>query len=255
MTRLSAAGRRLKSLARGLTWPERAAAIIVAGAMVFGLAEIGSGIYIKVKAGFAQILLERAWHRARAGETNPRPWPWADTWPVARITVPRISKSTVVLAGASGEAMAFGPGHIAGTPMPGMPGIGVISGHRDTHFAFLRDLVNGDDVIVSTADGRDFDYRVTATDIVRADRSGIDPNGPGRGLALVTCYPFDSYARSPKRFVVFADLVGAAGAPSRQSLAKRLGDPLRVPDIADRKGLAVAQSHHDRPGPEQPAER
>jgi sortase A len=101
-----------------VSWPERAAAAVVLAAAGFGFVEVGTGLYSKVKAQVAQVLLERAWMRTRAGEAEAKPWPWADTWPVARITVPRIGKSAVVLAGASGEAMAFAPGHMTGTPMP-----------------------------------------------------------------------------------------------------------------------------------------
>jgi sortase A len=39
--------------------------------------------------------------------------------------------------------------------------------------------------------------------IVYSDNSHIDPRAAG-GLALVTCYPFDSTERGPLRYVVFA---------------------------------------------------
>ena len=57
----------------------------------------------------------------------------------------------MVLAGASGRTLAFGPGHVDGTPLPGEHGNAVVSGHRDTHFAFLRDLRCGDVLEVQTA--------------------------------------------------------------------------------------------------------
>jgi sortase A len=51
-----------------------------------GVIGCGQGLWIPAKACLAQVLLERAWHRALDGESAPRPWSWADTWPVARIT-------------------------------------------------------------------------------------------------------------------------------------------------------------------------
>jgi sortase A len=254
MRRVHAIPRRLATLARRVNWPERVAAAVVLAAAGFGFVEVGTGLYIKVKAQVAQVLLERAWMRTRAGEAEAKPWPWADTWPVARITVPRIGKSAVVLAGASGEAMAFAPGHITGTPLPGMPGIGVISGHRDTHFAFLREIVGGDLVMVSTADGNDHTYRVTATSVVRANASGIDPGAPGRGIALVTCYPFDAYGRGPERFVVHADELTSPEVASAQLGPQGIGDPFRLPEVPDRDVLAVAQPQLEAAGAEQPAE-
>ena len=246
--------RRLAALARRVTWPERAALAIVLAAAGFGFVEIGAGLYIKLKAQVAQVLLERAWARTRDGEADARPWPWADTWPVARITVPRIGRSAVVLAGASGEAMAFAPGYMDGTPLPGMPGIGVISGHRDTHFAFLSEIVGGDLVTVSTADGRSHSYRVTGMSVVRANASGIDPHAPGRGIALVTCYPFDAQERGPDRFVVRADEVIAPETFSAHPGSQDIGDPFRPPEIADGQVLAVAQPELEAAGAEQPTE-
>jgi sortase A len=246
--------RRLAALARRVSWPERVAVAVVLAAAGFGFAEVGAGLYIKLKGQVAQVLLERAWMRARAGEAEAKPWPWADTWPVARLTVPRIGRSAVVLAGTSGEAMAFAPGHMTGTPLPGMPGVGVISGHRDTHFGFLREIVGGDLVTISTADGSDHTYRVTGTSVVHANASGIDPGAPGRGIALVTCYPFDAYGRGPERFVVHADELAAPEIASVQLEPQGIGDPFRLPEVLDRDVLAVAQPQLEAAGAEQSAE-
>ncbi len=196
--------RRAGRFLAALGWFERLVAVVALGALFYGLAQIGGGAYIKIKAQAAQVLLERAWDRALTGETAPRPWPWADTWPVARIEVPRIGKSAIVLSGAHGEAMAFGPGYMDGTPVPGMGGTGIIAGHRDTHFAFLKDVVAGDTFSLKLPDGRTFTYEVTGAEIVHASASGIEPLAPGKRMALVTCYPFEARERGPLRYVVHA---------------------------------------------------
>ena len=51
---------------------------------------------INAKAARVQVLLEDAWERTRKGEAKVRPWPWADTWPVARLRVPRLDVSVIV---------------------------------------------------------------------------------------------------------------------------------------------------------------
>jgi sortase A len=56
--------------------------------LAVGMWKIGEGSWIYAKARLAQVLLERAWTRALAGETQVTPWPWADTWPVGRLRVP-----------------------------------------------------------------------------------------------------------------------------------------------------------------------
>ena len=79
---------------------------------LIGIILFGDGAYIHAKAWLAQVLLERAFDRSVATGEVVRPWSWADTWPVARIEVRRIGASAIVLEGTSGQALAFGPGHL-----------------------------------------------------------------------------------------------------------------------------------------------
>jgi sortase A len=164
--------------------PRLAAAIILALA---GTILFGQGVYIHAKALLAQVLLERAFDEAIAGGHNVKPWPWADTWPVARIEVPRLHASTIVLAGSSGQALAFGPGHLELTPDAGERGVAVYSAHRDTHFGFLKDIAIGDEIDITRSDGNTFRYRADDASVVRFDASGIDPLTDGYELVLSTC--------------------------------------------------------------------
>jgi sortase A len=172
-----------------------------------GLGLIGDALYIRAKAALAQVFLNRAFAAELAAGTVVKPWPWADTWPAASLEVPRLKARAIVLAGGSGQALAFGPGHLERTPDPGEPGTAVYAAHRDTHFAFLDQLEAGDEIIVTRRDRATVRFRVTRTQVVRWDSSGIDPAAPGRHLALVTCWPLDSALPGPLRFVVNADVV------------------------------------------------
>src|SRR5256885_14523208 len=51
-----------------------------------GVWQIGKGLYIQAKAQLAQVLVRDAWARTLAGERQVKPWQWADTWPVARLS-------------------------------------------------------------------------------------------------------------------------------------------------------------------------
>lgn len=187
--------------------PRRLAALAVV-LPAAGAAFIAAALYIPAKAALAQILLERAWARAQAGEADAKPWPWADITPVAKIEFPRLNRQEIVLEGSSGAAMTFGPGHMPNSAAIGAAGTAVVAAHRDTQFHFLGELVRGDRIAAQTIDGRLFAYRVSAARIVRADASGLDPTDPGPGgarLALVTCYPFSGVLHSPWRYVVIAD--------------------------------------------------
>jgi sortase A len=174
-----------------------------------GLWLIGDALYIRAKAVLAQVLLERVFAAEVASGAIVKPWSWADTWPVARIKVTRLAAHAIVLAGGSGQALAFGPGHLERTPDAGEPGTAVYAAHRDTHFAFLRHVEAGDEIIVTRRNGAAARFRATHMEVVRWDASGIDPAASGRHLALVTCWPLDSAIPGPLRYVVYADLVAA----------------------------------------------
>jgi sortase A len=174
---------------------------------LIGIFLFGQGSYIHAKAMLAQVLLERAFTASLATGHPVKPWSWADTWPVARIEVKRLHAGAIALHGSSGQALAFGPGHVENTPDAGEPGIAVYSAHRDTHFRFLGDVVVGDDIDVTRSDGRHVRYRVTGTSIVPFDASDIDARADETGLALTTCWPLDAITEGPLRYVVHATLL------------------------------------------------
>jgi sortase A len=189
-----------------------AAPILLAAA---GLILLGQGAYIHAKALLAQVLLQRAFDQTIATGHITKPWSWADTWPVARIEVKRIGVSAIVLAGSSGQALAFGPGHVELTPNAGERGTAVYSAHRDTHFSFLRDVKIGDEIDVTRDDGRMFRYRADASSVVRYDASGIDPLSAGYELVLSTCFPFDALTSGPERYLLHATLINPRTEPQR----------------------------------------
>jgi sortase A len=180
-----------------------------AGALLAMLAlwQLGTGLWIPAKAWLAQILIARAWEQSMATGKAAAPWPWADTAPVARLLVPRLGIDQIVLAHATGRSLAFGPGHLDGSPAPGEPGLAIVSGHRDTSFRFLADIAVGDEVRIQRADGGWTKFRVTHGAVLdeRSARLPLLVNGPAR-LALTTCYPFDAIAPGgPLRYVAWAE--------------------------------------------------
>jgi sortase A len=175
--------------------------------LVVGAWQLGRGAWIQAKASLAQVLIAKAWTRTLAGEGRVRPWPWADTWPVAKLTIPRLGIEHYILEGADGSAMAFGPGHAQGTALPGTTGNSVIGGHRDTHLAFLRQVRPGDAVVIQRPDGTRVNYRAASAEVMdRREVWVMEQAGPAR-LTLVTCYPFDALrAGGPLRYVLLAFL-------------------------------------------------
>jgi len=166
---------------------------------------LGSGGWIHTKAWLAQCLLERSWLAKLDGESQPRPWPWADTWPVAVLEAPGQGARRLVLSGASGRNMAFGPTHLSASAAPGTRSNTVLFGHRDTHFAFLQHLAAGDRLLLTSADGGQHQYTVDDLLVVHEREMWVTEPTDEAQLTLVTCYPFDALIPGgPLRYVVRA---------------------------------------------------
>ena len=180
-------------------------ALVAAIIMGLGVWQLGHGVWIYAKAELAQYLLRRAWERTLQGEAHVKPWPWADTWPMGRLQMPKYGVDLIRLAGASGRTLAFGPGHASSSALPGQSGTIILSAHRDTHFRFLARMRKGDEVFVEGPEKRSYRYRVTRTDIVDARKTTIASSDEDV-LVLVTCYPFDTIiAGGPMRYIVTAE--------------------------------------------------
>ncbi|GAA0854573.1 hypothetical protein GCM10009114_10950 [Aliiglaciecola litoralis] len=165
---------------------------------------VASG-YIHAKATLAQYLIASAWRESIQTDQPISPWSWADTHPVAKLSI--AGESYYVLAGASGRVLAFGPGHMSATPLPGESGNVVISGHRDTHFAVLEQVRVGDVIDVETTH-QQMQYQVLETRIAHQSQMELTASGNEDLLTLITCYPFNGVDPNPElRFVVRAQLI------------------------------------------------
>jgi sortase A len=181
--------------------------IAIVAVATIGVWQVTSGAYIHAKAWLAQQLIASAWTRTLEGEREVKPWPWADTWPIARLQVIDKDVDLYVLADASGRSLAFGPGYVNGTAAIG-EGNTVLAGHRDTHFAFLRDLQPGDEFAIQTVDGREWHFQLNETHVIdsRHERLRFDANGDAT-ITLLTCYPFDAIVPGgPLRYVAVAEI-------------------------------------------------
>ena len=185
-------------------WPMFLAfALLAVGAWL-----VASAGWIHAKAHLAQKLIAHSWDAARASGLARRPWPNADTRAIARLTVPSRRVDVFVLEGASGRSLAFGPGHVSGTARPGSWGNSVIVAHRDTHFAFLRDLTLGDEIVVESAPAAIARYRVREVTVVDKGETRMLDAADAAQLTLITCYPFDAVQPgTAQRYVVIAERV------------------------------------------------
>ena len=174
--------------------------------LVIALQQLGSAGVIKAKATLAPLLLESAWEKSLLNKGRPtKPWPWADTWPVARLQVPSLGVSQFVLAGDAGNSLAFGPGHNLASAALGSDGPAMVGGHRDTHFRFLENLKVGQRIVLQLPGGALRHYRVKHIIVDAATENAAWPN-VGEQLLLVTCYPFEAdFYGGSQRYVVIAE--------------------------------------------------
>jgi sortase A len=146
--------------------------------------------------------------------------------PLGRISIPRIDKRFVFVGGTGLDSLKKGPGHYAGTWLPGQRGTIGIAGHRTTYLAPFRrlDRMRMRDRIVLTMPYGSFTYRVESTQVVSPSRTAVLRRVGHERLVLTTCTPPHSAAR---RLIVMARLVGtAARGPTIPQTALPPASPL-----------------------------
>lgn len=146
--------------------------------------------WLHAKAGLAQQLLQQSWQHTAQGDVV-KPWPWADTHAIARLWLHKDAEPLIVLEGDSGRTLAFGPGWTPASAAPNSDGTSIISAHRDTHFAPLKDLQPGDVIQLQSSDQTHTRYHIQSTAVVDSNKHQIG-RSQSTQLVLVTCWPFDS---------------------------------------------------------------
>ena len=130
---------------------------------------------------------------------------------LAILRIPRLMLEVPVYDGTTDAVLDLAAGRIEYTALPGTPGNVGIAAHRDGFFRVLKDIKEGDTLVLDTPVATE-QYRVEWIRITTPDDvSVIDPT-PGPAVTLVGCYPFYHVGSAPKRFIVRA--VPATGSPA-----------------------------------------
>ena len=194
--------------------------IAMAGVLLLaGLVFAGNGLWMQTKAQLSQLLMQASWQYYLDSGDYIKPWPWADTWPVAKLVTPA-GDALYVLHGVSGEALAFGPGWMPSSAEPGGLGTVAIAGHRDSHLAFVQDIERGDMLQLEVAKNERYYYRVAETRVVDSRKETPQFQFDVGELQLMTCYPFDAISSGgPLRFLVTAWRVDSPGGQHAERVA------------------------------------
>jgi sortase A len=164
--------------------------------------------------------LQRQWHQHPAARHKYQPIALVTGQPFAFLRIPRLGPHWrfAVVEGASLNQLSLGPGHVAGTQLPGELGNFAVAAHDLTAgnpFMHLASLRRGDAILVTTINGT-YRYRVESESVVRyTDVAMLDPvpGHPGQRSAsqfvtLITCTPV-TLDFTPWRVVVTGTLVSA----------------------------------------------
>jgi len=161
--------------------------------------------WFPIKGWLSQQLISYSWHETISLHQKIKPWPWADTYPIAELSFKRLNKSIVVLNGGDPTTLAFSAGAIAPFNQVLSTKPFVVAGHRDSHFSFLNQVFMNDIISLADSNGQSQLYQVEAIDIVDASTGQLPVLASNSQLVLITCYPFtNSGSDSNERYVITA---------------------------------------------------
>ena len=195
----------------GVPWRRRAGTALVAvGAVLILTAGTSAarGMFARdaARARWAELEAQRA---ADGGRIAARPGARltvARGVPVARLVIPRLALDEIVVEGVGEAELYAGPGHMAGSALPGERGNSVVSAHRDRHFRSLGRVVVGD-TIHTESDAGDVAWTVTRLRVVAADAPVLRTSRTPV-LTLTTCWPIRYFGSAPDRLIVEAVPIG-----------------------------------------------
>ena len=195
----------LKTVSEKISKPLILSCTLILFGAAIAIWQFGMGTFIYAKAYLAKGLIAHAWQQTITTGESYKPWPWADTYPVARLRVPSLGIDQIVLSGDTGRTLAFGPGFMLASSDFDEAGASVIGGHRDTHFKFLQHLKLSDEVHIELANGQSHLFKVVNLEVADVRNSHLRLDNVEPALVLVTCYPFNVIARTGNlRYVVTA---------------------------------------------------
>jgi len=185
---------------------KRSLILLLASVLLLGGGYFGFQLFkIELKARVAQTLLQYAWHKTIKTGEDQRPWKSFDGVPVLRLTIPRHAVDQIVLAGTSGQALAFGPAFHEESKLPGTGGTTVLSSHRDSHGIYIKQLQKGDTIKLQDRFKQWHSYTVEDFSILNVKTDTISTTNAKEVLLIITCYPFNALTSgTPLRYVVSA---------------------------------------------------
>lgn len=181
---------------------------IATGAMLLAAAIILHSLWLPLKAWLSEQLIYHSWQQTKLQNKTVKPWPWADTVPIATLSIDRLGHSIILLKGTDPTSLAFSAGAMHQYSTFDRHSPVVIAGHRDTHFSFIEEVKMKDIISLSDQYGRNHLYEVDELVVVDSDQSDLIIDPLSNDLVLITCYPFNALeAGGSLRYLVKARLL------------------------------------------------
>lgn len=179
--------------------------------------------WLPTKAWLSQVLISYSWQQSIAENMMSehenqmkhssrniaiKPWPWADTFPIAELSIERLEENIVILNGGDPTTLAFSAGAIAPFNQTNNLTPFVVAGHNDSHFAFLENILMKDIISMRDQHGKSQLYQVEAIDIIDASTGQLPILANDSSLILITCYPFNNLSNNnDERYIITAKLL------------------------------------------------
>jgi len=184
--------------------------------LLSGVASLGYAGYQYGAMLFEQRRLQSLWELQQGSRTaDHRSRVAAHSTGLTRISIPSIHLSAVIVEGTDPSSLMIGPGHLAGSALPGEAGNSVVSAHRDTFFRNIANLNPGDQIVIER-DGLSFTYVVAEFRIVKPTDVSVAMHTNDSRLTLVTCDPAIYFGAAPQRLVVISKLVSSAPVEAKK---------------------------------------
>lgn len=165
--------------------------------------QVSEELMEKIKSGETDIRIENVpiVEGAEAEFAAEAPAPRTERRPAIEVTgygvieIPAIDLAMPLVRGCGEQALMAAAGWYEESAEPGTAGNCVILGHRMSgygeHFNRLDELKEGDEIVVTLADGTYCTYKVTGTEVIGPAElmARLKEHNDGFALTLVTCTP------------------------------------------------------------------
>jgi sortase A len=151
-----------------------------------------------------QGLLHTAWVRTQSSGHQVKPWPWAETVPIARLSIPSLNTKHVILDYANQRLPEVAITHANSSIPPGELGNSILNVSQEGYQSFLHLLKPGDALVLESVHSGLWRYQVSTIYVVEKTNTVLIEPSLNRRLTLVSCYRCNQQ-QSRLRYVVVAE--------------------------------------------------